>query len=66
MGIIGSLPDAGFSSLRASQSSAFSAWTFSIVNLWLTLPTTKKQNLSLNLVDTDNERDTMFLPIFVP
>ena len=40
MGIMGSLPDAGFSSLRASQSSAVSAWTFSIVNPWLTLPTT--------------------------
>ena len=66
MGIMGSLPDAGFSSLRASHNSAFSAWTFSIVNPWLTLPTTKKQNLSLNLVDIDNERDTMFLPIFVP
>ena len=66
MGIMGSLLDASISSLRASQSSAFSAWAFSIVNLWLTLPTTKKQNLSLNLVDTDNERDTMFLPIFAP
>lgn len=52
--------------LRASQSSAFSAWVMPIVNLWLTLPTTKKQNLSLSLVDTDNERNTMFLPIFVP
>ena len=94
MGIMGSLPDAGFSSLRViarneaiqktaysldcftsfamtqsgdySHSSAVSAWTFSIVNLWLTLPTTKKQNLSLNLVDAENERDTMFLPIFAP
>jgi len=66
MGIMGSLPDAGFSSLRASHNSAFSAWTFSIVNLWLTFATNKKQNLSLNLVDADNERNTMFLPIFVP
>ena len=38
----------------------------SFVNTWLTLPTTKKQNLLLNLVDAENERDTMFLPIFAP
>ena len=37
---------------------------FLVVIGWLTLPTTIKRNLSLNLVDAENERDMLSLPIF--
>ena len=35
------------------------------VSSWLTLPTTIKRNLSLNLVDAENERRMRILSTFV-
>ena len=37
----------------------------SFVNTWLTLPTTKWDNPSLNIVDTDNEHCISWVSIFV-